>query len=154
MDPSKWFWLVIIAATCLIAGIFRFKSQRHIRDNPELADGYAKIFRGIVIWGNIPWIVMGLGIIVGGVPSVRNYFRPRDGNPFVLAHFVSVFLIWTLGTYWLFFRGGAEMLVKHPGLFNVDIKSPLMLKLLWILCLACGIGAVIMLFFFTDVPVL
>lgn len=26
--------------------------------------------------------------------------------------------------FWLLFRGGAEMLVKHPGLFNVGFQEP------------------------------
>jgi hypothetical protein len=95
---------------------------------------------------------MGAGILFGGVPSMFHFFRPRDGNPFVLAFFASVFLIWILGTFWLLFRGGADMLVKHPGLFNVDFKSPLMLKLFWFLCLAGGIFGVIMMFTM-DVPV-
>ncbi len=148
---TKWFWAVCIAVTFANAGVFRFRAQRHIRENPDLADGYAKIIKGFVIWGNIPWIVMGIGCLFGGVPSVFHFFRPRDGNPFVLAFFASVFIIWGLTTFWLLFRGGAEILVKHPGLFNKDFKSPRMLKLLWFLCLAGGIAAVAIMFI-QDIP--
>jgi hypothetical protein len=149
---TKWFWAVFIVVTLANAGFFRLRARRHIQENPDLADGYAKIFRGFVIWGNIPWIVMGVGCLFGGVQSVFELFRPRDGNPFVLAFFASVFLLWALGTFWLFFRGGAEMLVKHPGLLNVDFKSPLRLKLFWLLCLAGQILGVIMMFTW-DIPV-
>ncbi len=148
---TKWFWVVCIASTFLYACEFRSHARKHISAAPELAEGYATLIRGLVIWGNIPWAVMGIGCVFGGVPSFFDYFRPRDGNPFVLAFFASVFLIWILGTFWLLFRGGAEMLVKHPGLFNVDFKSPLMLKLFWFLCLAGGILAVIMMFIL-DIP--
>ena len=82
----------------------------------------------------------------GGVPSVFHFFRPRDGNPFVLAFFASVFVEWVLGTYWLTYRGGAQMLVNHPGLFNVDLKTPRMVVFFWFLSLAGGILAVIMMF--------
>ncbi len=149
---TKWFWAVCIALTFLNAGVFWYRARRHISAAPELAEGYATIIRGFVIWGNIPWVVMGIGSVLGGVPSVFHFFRPRDGNPFVLAFFASVILIWILGTIWLLFRGGAEMLVNHSGLFNVVIKSPNMLKLFWFLCLAGGIFAVIMMFTL-DIPV-
>jgi len=85
---------------------------------------------------------MGIGCLSGGAPSIFHFFRPRDGNPFVLAFFASIFLIWVLGTYWLFVRGGAEMLIKHPGLINC--KNAAMLKLFWLLALAGGILAVVM----------
>ena len=117
-----------------------------------MEEGYQKIIKGFVTWGNIPWIVMGIGCVMGGVPSVFHFFRPRDGNPYVLAFFASVFLIWIMGTYWLLFQGGAKMLVKHPGLLNVDCKSPTMLKIFWFLCLAGGVFAVIMMFT-QDIPV-
>lgn len=151
MSVSKWFWALCIAGTFVNAGIFRFRAQRHIRENPDLADGYTTLIRGLVIWGNIPWIVMGIGCLFGGVPSALHFFRPRDGDPFVLAFFASAFLIWIMGTYWMLFRGGAEMLVKHPGLLNADFKNPLMLKLLWLLCLAGGVLGVTMMFI-TDIP--
>ena len=149
---TKWFWAAFILVTFLNAGIFRYRARTYITAAPELAEGYATLIRGFVIWGNIPWVVMGIGCVLGGVPSVFHFFRPRDGNPFVLAFFASVFLIWILGTFWLLFRGGAEMLVKHSGLFNVNVTSPHMLKLCWFLCLAGGIFGVIMMFT-RDIPV-
>ena len=68
-----------------------------------------------MIWGNIPWVVMAAGYLFGGVPSLFHYFRPLDGNTFVLAFFASVFFVWTMGTYWLVFGGGAEMIFKPYG---------------------------------------
>jgi hypothetical protein len=143
-------WLLCIAATIINALIFWVRSRHHGYNDPSLEGGYCQLFWGILTWGNIPWVIMGLGILVGGVPSTFHYFRPRDGNPFVLAFFASVFIIWALGTYWLFVRNGAEMITRHPGLFNGDIKSPAFIKLFWCLCLAGGIvGAVAM--FVTDI---
>jgi len=149
---SKWFWAICITVTFANAAIFRARAKKHIQQNPEMEEGYQKIIKGFVTWGNIPWIVMGIGCVMGGVPSVFHFFRPRDGNPYVLAFFASVFLIWIMGTYWLLFQGGAKMLVKHPGLLNVDCKSPTMLKIFWFLCLAGGVFAVIMMFT-QDIPV-
>ncbi len=141
---SRYFWAIAIVVTGIYVAIFRARSTGHIQANPELADGYATLLRVFLIWMNIPWVVMGIGCTVGGIPSVWHYFRPQDGNPYVLVWFASVFLLWVIGTYWLFFKGGAEMLIKHSGAFYVNISSPAVVKLFWLLCLAGGVLGVIM----------
>lgn len=148
---TRYFWAVAILVTGVNVAILKARSTRHIQANPELADGYATLIRGYLIWMNIPWIVMGIGCTVGGVPTVMHYFRPQDGDPYVLAWFASVFLLWIAGTYWLLFRGGAEMLVKHPGAFRTNISSPTVVKLLWFACLAGGVFGVIMMWT-QDIP--
>ncbi len=144
------FWIVLIVVTCANAVYFKKRSQANIDADSSLSEGYSKLFKGYLIWMNIPWVVMGVGCTVGGVPSVWHYFNPQDGNPYVLAWFGSVFLLWILGTYWVFLKGGAETLVRHPGIikFNSplgskDITSPLMIKLLWCVCLLGGIFGVV-----------
>lgn len=142
--PVKWFWALCIVMTVLNAVIFRFRAQKHIKKHPELAEGYYALIKGFVLWGNIPWIVMGVGTVFGGVPTVFHYFRPNDGNPFVLAFFISVIALWLLGTYWLLYRGGAQSIVDHPGMFNFTPKSTREVKLFWFLCLSGGIMGVAM----------
>jgi hypothetical protein len=92
-------------------------------------------------WGNLPWLIMGAGILFGDVPSVVDYFNPRSSNPFIAGFFLSFGFLWVVGTYWLFARGGAEQLVRHPGLFQ-PISSPSAIKILWLLCLAAGVAGV------------
>ena len=140
---SRYFWAIAIFVTCVNVVSLKRRSRRHIEANPELAKGYATLIRGHLVWMNIPWVVMGLGCTIGGIPAVWYFFRPRDGNPYVLAWFASVFLLWILGTYWLFFKGGAETLVKYPGAFNTNITSPRLVKLLWLTCLAGGVMGVV-----------
>jgi hypothetical protein len=156
---SKYFWLVAIVFTGVNCFIFKRRSRKHIKENPELAKGYATLFRGYLFWLNIPWIIMGIGCTLGGIPSVWYYFRPMDGNPFVLAWFGCIFALWILGTFWLFFRGGAEMLAHHPGALEFTyglrrkaITNPAWIKALWLLALAGGIfGAAFM--WVTDIPI-
>jgi hypothetical protein len=140
---TKHFWLLAIFVTFANAFVFHRRSKKHIKKEPELAEGYSKIIRGFVLWGNIPWFVMGVGCTIGGVPSIFHFFRPQDGNPYVQAFLYSVFLVWILGTRWIFLRGGAEMLVKYKGLFGnmsstVDklFYNPTSIKLIWLLCFA------------------
>jgi len=127
---SRWFWVLGIIVMFLNAAVFSFRAKKQIAQSPELEDGYRKIIRGFVIWGNIPWVVMGIGCTVGGVPSVWHYFNPEAGNPYVLAFFASAVLVWIIGSYWILFRGGAQAIVDHPGILNLDIKNPLVIKLL------------------------
>jgi len=89
---------------------------------------------------------MGVGCVFGKVPSAFDFFRPRDGNPYVIAFFASVFLLWAVGTYWLLFLGGAQKLVEHPGLLNVNVKSPRGIIIYWFLSLAGGILGTILMF--------
>ena len=139
--------------------VFRKRAQEHIEENPQLEEGYKALFRGYLLWLNIPWMVMGIGCTVGGIPSVWHYFRPRDGNPYVLAWFGSVFFLWVFGTFWLFFRDGAETLARHPGVMKFGyglkskgITSPALIKAIWLLVLAGGIvGAVVI--WSTEIPI-
>ncbi len=163
MEPfdliSKYFWLAFIPVSGINFIIFRKRAEKYIREDPQLAEGYATLFRGYLFWTNIPWIVMGIGCTIGGVPSIWHYFRPRDGNPYVLAWFGSVFFLWIMGTFWLFFRDGAETLARHPGLIQFhlgfksgDVTSSVLIKVFWVLALAGGIFAVVAMWRM-DVPV-
>lgn len=143
---AKHFWIMFIVVTCANALIMKRRSKVKIEKDPSLKEGYDKIFKGFITWGNIPWIIMGAGIVTGSVPTIFHYFRPTDGNPYVIAFFISVFIIWILGTCWLFLKNGADMLVKHPGIFKFDFSSPAMVKLFWFLCLASSIAGAALLF--------
>lgn len=145
---SKYAWAVFIIVTMMNAAIFRFRSRKHIEADPKLAEGYDSLIRGFIFWANIPWVVMGVGCTIGGVPTIWHYFRPQDGDPYVLAWFASVFFVWLMGSYWLLFKGGAEKMAKHPGLLRAsivgDVSNPIAIKILWVLCLIGGIVGVVM----------
>ena len=149
---TTYFWLICIVVIIANGAASKQKSKKYIEEKPELSEGYATLIRSFVLWGNVPWVVMGIGCTIGGVPSVWHYFRPQDGNPYVLAWFGSVFVLWILGTYWLLFRGGAELLVEHPGLLNIHFSDPLVIKLLWVLCLGSGVIGVVLMYT-QDIPI-
>ena len=138
---------MFIAVTVANALILRVRSRRHIRERPELAEGYQRLFYGVLFWGNLPWFVMAIGIELGGVPDMFAYFRPRNDNPFVLAWFGIVIALWLLGFYWLFARRGAEFLVEHPGLLRGEPKSPNMVRFFYCLMVAGGIAGLYFIFF-------
>ena len=136
---SKYFWAAAITLTCVNILIYRSRSKKYIRQDPQLTETYKKLFRRFLLWMNIPWLVMGLGCTVGDVPSLWQYFRPKDGNPYVLAWFGSVIILWILGTYWLFLKNGAKIISEHPGALIVyfrfkktETMDPNQIKMFWL----------------------
>ena len=139
-------WLLFIIVTCANGAIWWHRAKSRIAVNPQLETGYRKLIRGWLIYGNVPWLIMGAGILIGGVPSVFHYFNPRNG-PFVVAWFVSVVVLWMLSVYWVFFRRGAEQLIDHPGLLNIDSDKPWVIKAFFLLCLAGGVAGLLAMIF-------
>ena len=144
----KYFWLLAIVCNVLNAVILRVRSKHYVQQRPELAGGYRKYFLGFLFWGSLPWIVMGVGIVFGGVPNVFSYFHPQDPNPFIRAWFGCIILMWLLGFYWIFARRGAEFLVEHPGLLSRNLDTPAKIKGFY--CLTLVGGAVGLYFMFTN----
>lgn len=144
-------WVAFIVFTCVNGATWWWGAQRHIRASPALRPGYVRLIRGWLIFGNLPWLVMGFGIVFGGVPTIFHYFNPRNG-PIVVTWYVTVVSLWVASVYWLFFQRGAETLIAHPGLLTRPGSKPWMVKAYFLLCLAGGIvglGAMI----FLDLPV-
>jgi hypothetical protein len=131
-------WIAFIAVTLLYALAWWRAARVRIAQNPELRQGYKRLIRGFIFWGNIPWLVMGSGVLVGAVESPQDYLEGWEANPWVLAWHVTVIGIWMLLLWWLFRRKGAEALVAHPGLFRAGLTKPGHIRLL---VLALGLSA-------------
>ena len=140
---SNHFWAVALAFGAINALLLRFRFARLVCEKPEQARGYSLLFWGHLVAMNLPWVVMGIGCTVGGVPTLWFYFRPQDGNPWVLAWWGCTFLLWLLGTYWLFLARGAEMLIKHPDLISGTPSSQGAVKRFWLLCLVGPVGGIL-----------
>ena len=138
----KHFWIACIAVVFANAAVWWSRSREHRERDPSLTDQYRSVLRGFVVWGNIPWLIMGLGIVVGGVPSVFAFLDPRSSNPYVIGWFGSLLLLWALGTYWLFLCNGAEQLSRLPGILQPPFDTPTGIKTLWFLCVLAGLVAV------------
>ena len=84
---------------------------------------------------------MGAGILSNHVSQIFDYFRPRDGNPYVLAFFACVILEWVLLLYWIFFLEGAEKLSRYEGLLNRPLNNPILIKVFTVICVMGGVVA-------------
>lgn len=140
----RYFWLICIAVTCANGAIWWRRAQVRIAARPDLEPGYRRLIRGWLIYGNIPWIVMGIGVMSGNAAGIFSYFSPRNG-PFVLAWYASVVLVWILCGFWLFFMRGAEQLVAHPGLLNLPAQDPRFIKAFFVISVAAGVVTLTML---------
>jgi len=129
-DLINYIWIAFIAATMINALVWWRRGRDHIARKPELGQGYKRLVLGFIFWGSVPWAVMGLGLLVGGVSSCQDYLKPQGANPWVLAWYVTVICLWVLSLWWIFGGNGAQALVDHPGLFNFPLPKPKHVKLL------------------------
>jgi hypothetical protein len=135
-------WVLLILAQCANGAIWWRRAQPRIAQDPALREGYRRLIRAWLIYGNLPWLVMVAGILSGAVPSPWHYFNPRNG-PFVIAFYATVVALWIATFNWMFFHRGAEALVEHTGLLNLPINRPWAVKLLFLVCLAAGVVALL-----------
>lgn len=153
----KHTWIFFIITMFINTIIIRNRSKQYIAINPELKDGYDKLFKYFLIFGNIPWIIMGIGDLTGLTKNTFDFFNPKLLNPVVLIFHGSIFILWILGSYWIFFNNGDEFLAKHPGFFNFgepsksDNINKNKIKFIWVLMIIGGVFGEIMMWSW-DIP--
>lgn len=143
-------WILFIVVNIVNGFILNYRSKKHIAQNPELEAGYRQYLKGWLIYGNIPWVIMMIGNLSGLTHSIYEYFNPKTLNPMVLTFHLSIIVLWVLGVRWIFFKGGAEFIENHPGLWrkssfngSTDVTAK-QVKLFFPLMLAGGIAGMVM----------
>jgi hypothetical protein len=132
----KYFWLAPIVWNLVQILIDRQRGWKLFKDDEvEEIKKYNKLVWWYGLWKVMPWLVMGIGCTIGGVPTVLHYIRPHDGKLFVIAWWVYLYIMWLWSFIWVYFMGGAVKLAKAeiaryrcPGTSG-RYKSPLMIKL-------------------------
>ena len=153
----KHFWVGGILATIINAFVMRHRSKEFIVASPELTPGYNKLFYGMMFFGNIPWIIAGIGVLIGTTDGIFDYLNPRDLNPMVLIFHFSIIILWILFVWWIYFGRGAEFIEDHPGFLQVHLfgrmysPSARQIKVLFPLILIGGIACMILLWMI-DIP--
>ena len=148
---------MFIAVTIANGLILKYRSKKYITQNPELENGYDKYIKGLLIYGNIPWVIIMIGNLSGITQNFFENFNPKAMNPMVLIFHFSIIVLWVLSVRWIYFKNGAEFIEKHPGLIqkssfsgntNVTAKQ---IKLFFPLMLLGGITGMIMMWI-ADFP--
>lgn len=142
----RYFWIAFIVSTVINAFMLRRRSREYIERDPQLEEGYRALFKGYLIYGNIPWVIMGIGILQGSVNSIFSYFHPAQLNPAVLTFHASIIVLWLLSVRWIYFKGGAELLERHPGLLKGN-PSARRIKFFFPLILLAGVAGMAMMWF-------
>jgi hypothetical protein len=147
------FWLVALIVTGVNAAVLHRRFHALSAGRPELAAGYRQFLIGFVAVSALLWLMMGIGIVLGGVPGVFAFSDPGAGNPFVIAWHLTLIALWIAGFVWLFFLGGGQFVVDHPGLGNVNPTKPIQVQLWYLACVAGGVVAEVMMWsgFFAGV---
>lgn len=149
----KHWWMLFGIATCAGAAAIWVSLKGQVRADGGRTAKLKRFTLGFLFWGNLPWIVMGYGLTFGGVPGFWQYFRPHDGDPYVLSWFATGLMMWILGFYWLFFRDGTDFLSSVFWDSISDTKTTNSIKVLYILCgVSIIIGVLFMLILDFPLP--
>jgi len=153
----KHAWILMIAVTVANGITFKYRAKKHIAENPALAPGYQKFYKGWLFIVNIPWVIMMIGCLSGMTQHTFEYFDPKGMNPMVLFFHFTVIALWILSIWWIYFKNGAEFFESHPGLlqrsgFGENKKvTARQIKLFFPLFLLGGIAGMIMMWIM-EVP--
>jgi hypothetical protein len=136
---AHYFWLIALVLCFINAVAYQRRFQSIIAEHPERARGYQQLLIGFVAVQSVVWLVMGIGIVLGGVPNIFAYFNPATGNPYVLVWHGVLITLWVIGAIWMFFLGGAQFIVDHPGLLNFTVAKPVLVQLWYCMCILGGV---------------
>ncbi|MEM9218231.1 MAG: hypothetical protein AAGD25_28300 [Cyanobacteria bacterium P01_F01_bin.150] len=143
---GRYFWAVGLLLAAVNTALKWLQLQPRMRESPELAPGYMQLLRGFWLISTLPWIPMGIGILWGNVPTIWYFLYPSSGNPYVLAWW-GVYWCWVSAlAYWVLFRGGAKILVTHPGFLRGNPKNPKWIKVGMLLALVGAAIASVLIF--------
>ena len=153
---GQYFWALCIGVTAFnvyVIGPSRASAVSHDTVGvAELQTVRNWVFGAMIL----PWVVMGIAQVVGGVSNVWSLFRPRDLNPFVWSWYAVVFLLSCAFAYWVLVRGGAKYvlalnLVRVSGSRGSVDVSEKWVKVFAVLWPPFSIGWVILMWFM-EIP--
>jgi len=122
---SEYFWAIALAFS---AFNYRKADQAAMAVVAPAKVSEAKTYvRNFAAAGALPWLIMGIGQVTGVTPTAWYYFRPQDGNIFVLAWLSVIFALSVAFAWWVFLANGAQKVVEYNLLAAVGqsgAKSP------------------------------
>ncbi len=109
---------MFIPVTAINAFLGENRPKKYSDETPELPEGYNNYFKGYLILGSIPWVLVGMGVLSGQADSIFDFFNPKSDKIFIQLFFGYIILTWLLGIWWIYFKKGAEFIEEHPGIIQ------------------------------------
>lgn len=135
---DKYVWLIFLVWAISSTFSVRSELKAFPENRPSLSVGDRLFFAGYFLFWGLPWIVMGVGILIGGAPGMITYLK-CGRNVYVISFVATCLsLFWSVGI-WIVLMGGADYLSRYK---IIDVKSPRKLKLQY----AIGLLAVTLIF--------
>ena len=123
-EGNSIYWIVIkyFSIFCLFilliqAGLEALRNALITRNMPERRQGYQRLVTFYMLMMGLPFLVLSIGTLTQGIPSLFYLFLLGEANFFSWAFFGILFLEYVFLLAWVWQFGGAEFLVMHPGLF-------------------------------------
>lgn len=110
---SNHFGAVCVVVVMINVAIWWVLARRDWQDDPHRREEESKLLRGIAIVFGVPFLIMEAGALSPGQLTVWHFFRPQDGNPFVLGFFAWLFGFAIVFAIWVWFLGGDDFMARN-----------------------------------------
>jgi hypothetical protein len=139
-------WLLLVVVTCICAVPLMLQSRPLPLTHPTMPAGYRSLMAPWLILGNVPWLIMAIGLETGRVPSLVHYFRQPDA-PATVAFQSSIVGIWLILAWWIFLANGAEELARYPCLPVLRAHGVRQIRVLaGLVLLSAGVATIVAIF--------
>lgn len=108
----RHFWIAFIAVTLVNVFIFRKRAQTRFQNDPALLASANRLLWGFAFWGNLPWLLMGIGIMNGQVPGIHDFLWAAQENAYVRLWYGAMAGLLALGSLWMYFGRGVQSVSK------------------------------------------
>lgn len=140
-----WVFLIVFGIINGLSWKRNLLKERTLSDEEEFE--FDSLIKGFIIWGTLPWIIMGITSFVFGVSDFRFLVFPNEVSKAYLVFYVTVILLNGYTFIWINFLGGAEKLARYPGIMNHKSAKPISYKLLSYLGILANVAFFVMVYY-------
>lgn len=121
----KYFWFVATAINIYTVLMAWGTTKKLIAEKPENKQILNHSVRWLSVLYIIPFLLLGIFQTQGGFKHPFFIFSGNYSNIFILLSWLSLIAMWSLGCYWIFFKGGAKAfaMLKPVTLKGVNINE-------------------------------
>lgn len=115
---SQHFGALCVALVLMNSALWWLLAQRDWQKDPSRREGEQKLLAGFTAALSLPFLIMEAGTGLQEKFTVWHFFRPQDGNAFVLLYFGYWFAFAFGLAIWAWFFGGAGFIARNARVFR------------------------------------